>query len=293
MEPLKTILSKDYSRKKKSEIVTLLTNLEQLLGPNRYAKVSGIDPSSELPTLNKPQILEVLSDFREAYEPAWERTANSAPTDVIKSVIGIAEADDNLFSAMNNTVSTADFAAELGSIDFEKLIGGPMNAAVTAQTNASLATVNFIKEVGFDRDEDGEVKGLKMANFSYKKMIPNPDYDEVDNPGAPESIEDTVDINVPFISILSIPSLRIETLDIDFNVKLNSTYSRDVSSSLGVDASVSGGWGPVKMKVSASYQRSASTGVKVEKEYSMGVKVKATNDEMPAGLEKVLGLLSE
>jgi hypothetical protein len=25
----------------------------------------------------------------------------------------------------------------------------------------------------------------------------------------------------------------------------------------------------------------------------MGVKVKATNDEMPAGLEKVLGLLSE
>ncbi|MFC3160578.1 hypothetical protein ACFOEQ_20795 [Chryseobacterium arachidis] len=29
------------------------------------------------------------------------------------------------------------------------------------------------------------------------------------------------------------------------------------------------------------------------KEYSLGVKVKATNDEMPAGLEKVLGLLAQ
>jgi hypothetical protein len=248
--------------------------------------VSGIDPSSELPSLNKAQILEVLNDFQEAYEPAWENVANSAPTDVIKSVISIAEADDNLFRAMDNTVSSADFAAELGSIDFEKLIGGPMNAAVTAQTNASLATVNFIKEVGFDRDSTGAVTGLKMANFSYKKSVPDPDDPD-------STIQEDVEINVPFISILSIPSLRIETLDIDFNVKLNSTYSRDVSSSLGVDASVSGGWGPVKMKVSASYRRSASTGVKVEKEYSMGVKVKATNDEMPAGLEKVLGLLSE
>ena len=33
------------------------------------------------------------------------------------------------------------------------------------------------------------------------------------------------------------------------------------------------------------------TGIKVEKEYSLAVKVRATNDEMPAGLEKVLGML--
>ena len=37
----------------------------------------------------------------------------------------------------------------------------------------------------------------------------------------------------------------------------------------------------------------SSTGVKVEKEYTMGVKVVATNDQMPGGLEKVLGILSE
>lgn len=52
-----------------------------------------------------------------------------------------------------------------------------------------------------------------------------------------------------------------------------------------------GGWEAVKLKVDVSYKRTSSAGIKVEKEYSLGVKVRATNDEMPAGLEKVLGLL--
>ena len=59
----------------------------------------------------------------------------------------------------------------------------------------------------------------------------------------------------------------------------------------GINAGASGGWGPVKFKVDVSYKRSSSTGIKVEKEYSLAVKVRATNDEMPAGLEKVLGML--
>jgi hypothetical protein len=97
---------------------------------------------------------------------------------------------------------------------------------------------------------------------------------------------------VPFITLLNVPSLRIETCDIDFNVKLNSTYTKNVSNSIGVDATVSGGFWGVKFKVSASYKRTSSTGIKVEKQYTMGVKVRATNDDMPAGLERVLGILA-
>ena len=107
-----------------------------------------------------------------------------------------------------------------------------------------------------------------------------------------ENFEDDVKLSVPFISILSIPSLRIETCEIDFNVKLNSVYSRDVSSEFGFDRSTKGGFF-TKFKVAVSNKRTSSTGVKVEKEYSLGVKVVATNDEMPGGLEKVLGILAE
>lgn len=285
MNSLKEVLDQDTSRLKKDEIVNILTKLNAAIGDAAYSQVSGIDVKDELPDLKKDDMVAVFNSFRNAYKSDWENDALRAGTDLINTVGAIAAADENLFSTQNNTVSSADFAAELGSIDFENLISGPMDAAVKAQANASMSTVSFIKEVGFDRDSNGDVTGLKMADFSYSKEVPN-----ADNTG---TVTEEVKIKVPFISILNVPSLRVETLDIDFHVKLNSTYKRDVTSSLGIDAEVSAGWGPVKMKVGVSYQRSASTGVKVEKEYSMGVKVRATNDEMPAGLEKVLALMSE
>lgn len=43
----------------------------------------------------------------------------------------------------------ANLAGELNSLDFASLIGGPLQAAITAQNNASLAQVDFIKTVWF------------------------------------------------------------------------------------------------------------------------------------------------
>ncbi|QBJ88803.1 DUF2589 domain-containing protein [Chryseobacterium gleum] len=205
-------------------------------------------------------------------------------------------ADDEIFRTSD--AASADFAAELGSIDFATIIGGPLDACVKAQSNASIATVNFINEVGFELTDPANAasaKKLRMAEFKYKKNIPNPDFKE-DEPVSdtnPKTIPNDVEISVPFIALLNVPSFRIETCEVDFNVKLNSTYTKDVSDEFGINAGVSGGWGPVKFKVDVSYKRTSSTGIKVEKEYSLGVKVRATNDEMPAGLEKVLGLLSQ
>jgi hypothetical protein len=44
--------------------------------------------------------------------------------------------------------------------------------------------------------------------------------------------------------------------------------------------------------VSASYQRKTATNVEVKKEYALNVNVKAVQDEIPAGLEKILGILA-
>lgn len=43
----------------------------------------------------------------------------------------------------------ADLVKELNNLDFSNYIGGPLQAAVEAQNSASLAAINFIKEVGF------------------------------------------------------------------------------------------------------------------------------------------------
>lgn len=175
-----------------------------------------------------------------------------------------------------------NLTSELNNIDFRKMIGGPLQAAVDAQVASSLATVNFINNVGFETAEDGK-KTLVMVDFSHTRK-------DVDAEGAEVSKE--VAIKVPLLAMLPIPSLRIEHVIIDFKVKLNSVESSKVSDKLGVNVSASGGFGPVNFKVSASYERQTSTGVEVKKEYALTVNVKAVQDEIPAGLEKILNMLA-
>ncbi|MBU7024769.1 MAG: hypothetical protein HXS40_11445, partial [Theionarchaea archaeon] len=43
--------------------------------------------------------------------------------------------------------------------------------------------------------------------------------------------------------------------------------------------------------VNYSNQRNTRTGEKVQREYSMGVKVRAVQEEMPAGMEKLLAMM--
>ena len=184
---------------------------------------------------------------------------------------------------MAETGPNTNLTAELNNIDFRKMIGGPLQAAVDAQVASSLATVEFINKVGFTAPDSDGKRELVMVDFTHKRK-------DVDANGAP--VEKETFIKVPLLAMLPIPSLRIEHVIIDFNVKLNSVESSSTSDARGVNAEVKGGWGPVSFKVSASYQRKTATNVEVKKEYALNVNVKAVQDEIPAGLEKILGLLA-
>ena len=178
---------------------------------------------------------------------------------------------------------STDLVSELNNIDFRKMIGGPLQAAVDAQVASSLATVDFLNKVGFKDDASGG-RELGMVDFSHKR----------NNGKKADGTDDIKDvaIRVPLLAMLPIPSLRIEHVIIDFNVKLNSVESSSTSTALGVNVEAKGGWGPVSFKVSASFQRKTATNVEVKKEYALNVNVKAVQDEIPAGLEKILGMLA-
>lgn len=171
---------------------------------------------------------------------------------------------------------------ELNSIDFKKMIGGPLQAAVDAQVASSMATVEFINAVGFKEGAGGSGRELVMVDFSHKRT-------DLSAEGTPT--EKSVALSVPLLAMLPIPSLRIEHVIIDFNVKLNSVESTQTTFAVGINTEAKAGWGPVNFKVSASVQRKTTTNVEVKKEYSLHVNVKAVQDEMPAGLEKILGIL--
>jgi hypothetical protein len=52
---------------------------------------------------------------------------------------------------------------ELASIDYVNLFGGILNAIVEAQAKAAITTVNFIKEVAFDKENK-----VVEVNFDYE-----------------------------------------------------------------------------------------------------------------------------
>lgn len=93
--------------------------------------------------------------------------------------------------------------------------------------------------------------------------------------------------------MLQIPSLRIETITIDFNARLTSTETSNVTTELGVTAELGINYKIVNFKASASYKRTTSRGEQVEKTYSLAVNVHAVQDELPAGLDRILTLLED
>ncbi|NMR33709.1 DUF2589 domain-containing protein [Chryseobacterium aquaticum] len=188
---------------------------------------------------------------------------------------------------------------ELNSLDFSVYIGGPLQAAVKAQHDASISQVNFIKEVGFIPSTTTGTGSsavttpsqLRYVDFNYQKSIPNPDYPATS--GSLPLKETTVNLKVPFLTMLTIPAIRIDEVTIDFNAKLNSVETQNISSEFQGSASLSAKFWKIKLNASASYKKTTSSTSTTEKTYTLGVHVRAVNDELPAGLSRVLDMLED
>lgn len=216
---------------------------------------------------------------------------------------------------------------ELSSIDFESMIGGPMMAVVRAQAQSAITTVDFIKSVGFkptgDEFEPGEDSGVGdpiYVSFKYPKELAPYQPLQPAVPAQPEvtdaagvvttpavaaqpevaaipAVYETHELKVPILTMLPIPYIRIEETTIDFNAKINSVEYTKTDSTFKISAELKlrYSWlvGSVKLKVSTSYQRNTQQGNTVNRTYSMAVHVRAVQDEMPAGMEKILGILED
>lgn len=112
----------------------------------------------------------------------------------------------------------------------------------------------------------------------------------------PGRYENTI-LQVPMLSIVPIPNFQIERGEIDFNCKINNLEYMDTASSfkIGGDLSFQAGGkrASVKLNVSSSYQKTNNAGSKTERTYSMAVRVVASQAEIPAGLDRILGILED
>lgn len=106
-------------------------------------------------------------------------------------------------------------------------------------------------------------------------------------------------IDVPILTMMPIPFIKIDNTDIEFNVKINSvstTESKDTTNSTLKSDSNFGykGWGfnaSTTLNTSISNQKSTSSNETVKKDYSLNIKVHAVQDDMPAGMSRILDIL--
>ncbi|MDR3216710.1 MAG: DUF2589 domain-containing protein [Clostridiaceae bacterium] len=118
---------------------------------------------------------------------------------------------------------------------------------------------------------------------------------------AEAAIYQDMTLQVPILTMLPIPFIRIATTDIELNVKINSISqtSESAQSSAKVNSSSSfgyKGWGfnaNCSINASISNQKQSSSSEEVKKEYSLNIKVHAVQDDVPVGLSRILDILEE
>ncbi len=179
--------------------------------------------------------------------------------------------------------------------------GGGSGAEATAVLdNGKIARVEFTS-LGKDYKSPPTVKVTEdgTPGEGYKEATVNVEF----TPGKPATpaVFQEMKLEVPILSIVPIPYLRVEEATIDFNAKINSVQSYEATSerNFAAETSTSGKGGflfasaSVSMKASISNKSASKATGTTERTYSMAIHVRAVQDELPGGMEKILGILED
>ena len=170
-----------------------------------------------------------------AADPAEEPKApKNEVDDLLKAgekIVSIAENAKNLMIPTSDDMhaSLKSVTADVGiiknamnvmeNISFDKLISGPLDACVKAQSDAAKSTLDFIRTVGL-KEKNGNQYVATVA-FTFVRN------------------GKTCTLNLPLISLVPIPSLAIEQMTYKFKVKIDSTSVVGVTSEYSNQSSFS------------------------------------------------------
>jgi hypothetical protein len=173
------------------------------------------------------------------------------------------------------------------------LIGAPLMASCDAQVKLANATADFIKVIGFMPPKDPKDSVGDVRNVLFRFDRPATSGNQI-TPGSPIPVE-TVDLQVPLLSVVKIPSLAINTVDITFDMEVKNSEtdksSFDAAAQMSAEAQV--GWGPfsVKVNITGSVSSHKENTRQSDQSAKYHVEVRAEDKGMPEGLARVLDIV--
>ena len=162
----------------------------------------------------------------------------------------------------------ANIANQFSGLPIDTLIAAPLVAAAEGQKKLAATTAQFITEVGMDSSGN-----TKSVAFKY------------------DDGSESVALDVPLLSIINIPSLCVDSIDVEFEMEVSAQSASKSSTDASAEFTAKAGFGCYSAsftgKVSHHSENSRSSDSSAK--YSISVKGK---QEKPEGLMKVLDMLN-
>lgn len=154
-------------------------------------------------------------------------------------------------------------AQQFTGLPMDSLIGGPLNAAANANSAMALTQTKFLLDTCFSQSGTAPAIAYSplMINMTLIRGVLTPG----DNGTTIQQV--TTNFNLPLLTIVPLNSLAVETVDVNFEMEVKSSFSEDTSQKSDTERQASGsfeaklGWGPLSVSISgsASYDQKDSS----------------------------------
>ena len=154
----------------------------------------------------------------------------------------------------------------LKELSFEHIIGEPLRACVDAQQEAAIATYQYMKAVGFEKDPS------LLADFKPTQMVFYFEKDGVVNR-----------LSIPMLTILPVPYLMIGRIDLHFKAEVTGWDNDKDQATFTYATSGTNIEGEGTQKVESSSE--------IQAKETLDIRVHATSSDLPAGMAKLMEIL--
>lgn len=174
-------------------------------------------------------------------------------------------------------------AQEFSGLPMDALIGGPLNAAAKANSAMALTQTKFMLDTCFTKIPVAKTAELAaydnyspvMVVMSLTRGVIIPANLTMNTDGTIDAVNSkeasiqylTTQFNLPMLTIVPLNSLAVSTVDITFEMEVNSSFSEEQTDEKSSESKGEGsfeakvGWGPVSVTIkgSASYDSKDSS----------------------------------
>ncbi|MDC0710180.1 DUF2589 domain-containing protein [Stigmatella sp. ncwal1] len=170
------------------------------------------------------------------------------------------------------------------------IVGAPLRAAIEAQANAASASVDFIRQVSFESNGEG---GADVDSGRVRKLVFF--FDRPRMNGETQQVR----LEVPLITLVPLPYVRIDELVADFKVSIGApepmlgAHSGTRSEEESDDYLSPSSRVQLVANLSSKRDSESSRSSRYAVETTMDIHLRAGRDDIPSGMNHLLAVLSE